>query len=125
MQPPDWLFGPAWTLILAMAATASVLAWHGAPDAAGRARVAVLFGVNCALHLLWTPLFFKARRPDWALMEVPFLWLSVLACVIGTGGYSPWAAWLLQPYLFWVGFATWLNWEIVRLNRPFGDLARS
>ena len=119
LQPPDWLFGPAWTVILGLAAAAGVLAWRGAPDIAGRTWVAVLFGANWVFHLLWSPLFFKAKRPDWALMEVPLLWLSVLAIIVGVAPYSDAAPWLMLPYLFWVAFAAWLNYAIVRLNGPF------
>ena len=123
-QPPDWAFGPAWTLILGMAAAAGVLAWHGAPDAGARTTVALLFGANGLLHFLWSPLFFKLQRPDWALMEVVFLWLSVLALVVGLWPYSQVASWLVAPYLAWVSFAAVLNLAIVRLNGPFGTAAR-
>jgi tryptophan-rich sensory protein len=121
LQPPDWLFGPAWTLILGMAAASGVLAWHHAPDGGGRLRIALLFGANFFCHLIWSPLFFKLKRPDWALIEVVFLWLSILALVIGLARYSTAASWLVVPYLAWVTFAAWLNWAIVRLNRPFGQ----
>jgi benzodiazapine receptor len=71
-------------------------------------------------HLLWSPLFFNLRRPDWALAEVPFLWFSILALMIGLAPYSTLASWLLLPYLLWVAFAAFLNWTIVRMNPPFG-----
>lgn len=119
LQPPDWLFGPAWTVILAMAAAAGVLSWHGAPDEAGRVRVVSLFAVNFMLHLLWSPLFFKWKRPDWAMIEMPLLWLSILALIVGLQPYSDWVPWLLAPYLAWVSFAMWINFAIVRLNGPF------
>ena len=119
-NPPNWLFGPAWTVILALAAWAGVLAWSHAPDAASRWRIGVLFGVNMVLHALWSPLFFTLRRPDWALVEAPLLWLSVLALVIGTAPISALAPWLLSPYLLWVTFAVVLNAVIVRMNAPFG-----
>ena len=119
-NPPNWLFGPAWTLILGLAAWAGVLAWTGAPDAAARWRIGVLFSVNMVLHALWSPLFFTFKRPDWALVEAPLLWLSVLALVIGLAPYSALAPWLLTPYLLWVAFAVVLNAVIVRMNAPFG-----
>ena len=119
-NPPPWLFGPAWTLILALAAWAGVLAWDGAPSAGARGAIAGLFGANMVLHALWSPLFFTLKRPDWALWEAPLLWLSVLALVIGLKPYAPLAPWLLAPYLGWVGFAIVLNVAIVRLNKPFG-----
>ena len=118
-QPPDWLFGPAWTLILSLAGISAVLAWNSAPDDGVRTRVVLLFAANWMCHLAWSPLFFKSRRPDWALMEVPLLWLSVLAIIVGVAPYSLTASLLMAPYLGWVAFAAYLNFTVVRLNGPF------
>lgn len=114
-QPPGWVFGPGWTVILGLAAWAGVRAW-AVGDAAERVSVLVLFGVNGVFHLLWSPLFFKMQRPDWALIEVPFLWGSVLAMVIGLWPIERGAALLMLPYLGWVAFASTLNWAVVVLN---------
>jgi tryptophan-rich sensory protein len=119
LQPPDWLFGPAWTIILGLAAWSAVIAWRAAPDAAARTDVIILFTTNAVCHLLWSPLFFRARRPDWALVEVVFLWASLVALVVGLWPISHQASLLIVPYLIWVSFASWLNSAIVRLNRPF------
>lgn len=118
-RPPDWLFGPAWTLILGLAAWAAILAWQGAESDADRIAIIILYATNFLFHLLWTPLFFTARRPDWALIEVVFLWASVLALCIGLRPYSVLASWLVVPYLVWVTFAGALNLSIVRRNGPF------
>jgi translocator protein len=118
-QPPDWLFGPAWTIILGLAAWAAVLAYNGAQDDAGRTTVIVLYAVNFVAHFLWSPLFFKLKRPDWALIEVVFLWGSVLSLCVALREHSVLASWLIVPYLVWVSFAAKLNLAIVRLNRPF------
>jgi len=115
-QPPDWLFGPIWMLIYALAALAGVSAWRGAPDSIGRNRILALFALNAFLNVLWSLLFFRLHRPDWALIEVAFLWLSVLALMIGLRPFSRRAFWLLVPYLAWVTFAAVLNASIVRLN---------
>ena len=63
------------------------------------------------------PLFFKLQRPDWAVIEVMFLWSSILAMLIFLRPYSVDATWLLVPYFVWVSFAASLNGTIVRLNR--------
>jgi len=118
-NPPDWVFGPAWTLILGLAAWAGVIGWDRAKDGAAVARLGLLFGANIALHMLWSPLFFNMRRPDWALLEVPLLWLSILALMTDLAPTSALAAALLVPYLLWVSFAAFLNLTIVRLNAPF------
>jgi tryptophan-rich sensory protein len=118
-QPPDWLFGPAWTVILALASLSLFLGLRHAPSDQERLLIAGLFVVNGALNLLWSPLFFKFRRPDWALLEVPFLWLSILAPILVMAPLSWIAGVLLVPYLLWVSFAAFLNLAIVRLNvRP-------
>jgi tryptophan-rich sensory protein len=119
-NPPNWVFGPAWTLILGLAAWAGVLAWTHTSDVGAHIRIAVLFAANIVFHALWSPLFFNMQRPDWALVEVPFLWLSILALIIGLTPLSPLAGLLLTPYLLWVSFAAVLNFNIVLLNRPFG-----
>ena len=119
-QPPDWLFGPAWTVILGLAGWAAVLGWEAAASDAQRQAVVTVFLINGLFHLLWSPLFFKAHRPDWALVEVVFLWASLVAMIAVLAPLSPFAAWLIAPYLAWVSFAAFLNWTIVRLNRPFG-----
>jgi benzodiazapine receptor len=118
-QPPDWLFGPAWTVILSLASLSAFLAWRSAPDRNSRMLVAGLFLLNAIANLAWSPLFFKLRRPDWALWEVPVLWLSILAPIVLLAPLSRTASLLLLPYLLWVSFAAVLNLTIVRLNGPF------
>jgi len=115
-QPPDWLFGPIWTLIYALAAIAGVSAWQGAPDSAGRNRVLGLFALNAFLNILWSLLFFRLHRPDWALAEVVLLWLSIVLLIVGLRPFSRASTGLLVPYLAWVTFAAVLNAAIVRLN---------
>ena len=120
-NPPNWAFGPAWTIILGLAAWAGVLAWTNASNGREQFLILMLFSINIALHMLWSPLFFNLKRPDWALYEIPFLWLSILALMIWLAPLSPKASWLLLPYLTWVTFAAFLNLTIVRMNAPFGS----
>jgi len=117
-QPPDWLFGPAWTLIFALTAWSALRVWLHAP-AAERVWLIGLFCLNGFLNVLWSLLFFRAQRPDWALIEVAFLWLSIVWLMVAAGRHDRMAAWLLLPYLAWVAFAGYLNLTVVRLNTPF------
>jgi len=79
----------------------------------------VLFAANAFLNVFWSLLYFRLHRPDWALLEVPFLWLSVLALIVWLWPFARTAAWLLVPYLIWVALAAALNWQTVALNGPF------
>ena len=120
LTPPDWAFGPAWTLIYALTALAGVMAWRAATTRVARQRILILFAANALLNVLWSELFFTVRRPDWALAETVPFWLSILLLIVLIRPLSGRAAWLLAPYLVWVGFASWLNLEVVRLNGAFG-----
>ncbi len=120
-QPPNWAFGPAWTIILGLAAWSAVVAWNASTSDSQRAIVVILFVSNAICHFKWSPLFFRLRRPDWALVEVIFLWGSLVALVVGLWPISSFASMLIWPYLAWVSFAAFLNWTIVKLNAPFGQ----
>ena len=117
-QPPGWVFGPVWTTIGVLTGISAVKAWHGVAGQRAGTLVA-LFAANGVLNVAWTVLFFTARRPDWALVEVVPLWLSIAILTGYIAPHSTVAAWLLTPYLVWVGIAAFLNLAVVRLNGPF------
>jgi len=118
-QPPDAAFGPIWTAIFACAAASGVIAWRQARTAAAREWIIGLFALNGFLNVLWSLLFFRLRRPDWALMEVAGLWLSIILLILFLLRLSRTASALLVPYLMWVSIAAALNLEVVRLNPAF------
>jgi benzodiazapine receptor len=118
-KPPDAAFGVIWSTIFTLCAISGALAWQAAGSRALRQRVAMLFGTNALLNILWSALYFKLHRPDWALIEVVFLWLSIAALIAGLWRLSRWASALLLPYLVWVSIATALNLATVQLNGPF------
>lgn len=118
-KPPDWLFGPAWTVIFALTAVAGIVGWRHTPARTEREWLLVLFSLNAFLNVFWSLLFFRLKRPDWALAEVGVLWLSILMLMVFLARRSRTASLLLAPYLVWVAFAGTLNWAVVDLNRPF------
>lgn len=118
--PPDPVYGAAWTLIYALAAIAAVLAWRAAPTGKQAETLVGLFALNGFLNVLWSLIFFRMQRPDWAAWEVILLWLSIAALIAYCGRFSKAAAALLVPYILWVTLAAALNWQVVALNGPFG-----
>ena len=121
-KPPDPAFGVIWTAIFTLCAISAWLAWEAANTPALRRRVALLFAVNAVCNVVWSALYFKLQRPDWALCEVVVLWLSIVALIVGLWRISRWASGLLLPYWLWVSVASLLNLETVRLNGPFAGL---
>lgn len=115
-KPPDWAFGPIWTVIFVLTTLSGVIAWNGDGNPASRTLVLWAFAVNGLLNIAWSVLFFRLRRPDWALIEVVVLWLSILTLIAAVGRVSLAAIVLNLPYLVWVSLAAYLNLRIVQLN---------
>jgi benzodiazapine receptor len=114
-SPPNWLFGPVWTLLYASMAVAAWLVWirvggSGAPIAFA------LFALQLGLNALWSWLFFGLQNPGAALIEIGLLWTSILFTLVAFGRIVPAAGWVMLPYLGWVTFAAALNAAIWRLN---------
>lgn len=120
-KPPDWAFGPIWTVIFALTTASAVIAWNADPDPAMRTRLVAVFAANGALNIAWSVIFFRLRRPDWAFAQLLLLWLSILAVVLTVGRVSTVSALLNLPYLAWVSVAGCLNLTILRLNPRFGS----
>ncbi len=118
--PPDAAFGVIWTAIFALAAVSGVNAWRAARTLVTREWIIGLFALNGFLNVLWSLLFFRLQRPDWALIEVAPFWLSIAALILFMARFSRMGSLLLVPYLIWVSIATLLNYDIVHLNPPFG-----
>jgi benzodiazapine receptor len=114
-NPPGWLFGPVWTVLYTMMAMAAWLVWRQGGFKTQR-RALTLFLVQLALNALWTPLFFGLHWTGVAFAEIILLWLVIAATIAGFRSVNRLAAWLLAPYLVWVGFATALNFTLWRLN---------
>lgn len=117
-KPPDWLFGPAWTTLFGLMAWSGVVAWRATSTEANqtRQRLLVLWALNALLNVGWSLLFFKLQRPEFAVIEVGLLWVSIVLLIRHLRPYAPKAAMLLWPYLAWVSFAAALNAAVVILN---------
>ncbi|OYW23603.1 MULTISPECIES: TspO/MBR family protein [unclassified Sphingomonas] len=117
--PPEAAYGVAWTAIYAINVIAVVTAWRAMETRRESEGLVALWAMNGFLNILWSLLFFRLQRPDWALIEVVFLWLSVGSLIVYSWRRSMMAAILVVPYILWVTFAGYLNLAIVRLNGPF------
>ncbi len=114
-NPPGWVFGPVWTALYTMMAVSAWLVWRRGGWAAQR-RPLMLFLLQLVLNAAWTPLFFGLHWPGLAFAGIVLLWLAIAATLVAFRPASRTAAWLLAPYLAWVGFAAVLNFTLWRLN---------
>jgi tryptophan-rich sensory protein len=115
--PPNWVFGPVWTFLYAAMGTAFALVWHRAPAGRPKRHALTLFGIQFALNLAWSPVFFGLHRIDLALAIIVTLLAAILMTARRFRPLDPPAAALLVPYALWVGYATYLNAGFLMLNR--------
>lgn len=112
-NPPNWLFGPVWTVLYIMMGVAAWLVWRTKDNIA---PAMILYFSQLALNFAWSFLFFGARSPWLGLVDITMLWLAIVATMLAFFGRSTVAGLLLIPYLAWVSFAAALNFTIWRLN---------
>ena len=115
-QPPSWLFAPVWTLLFVLMGIALFLVWDLGTSRPGVRSAIVLFGIQFALNVAWSFLFFGLRSPALGLLDIIVLWWLILATTVTFYRLRPVAGYLLLPYLAWVSFATVLNASIMYLN---------
>lgn len=112
-SPPNWVFGPVWTILYIAMAVAAWLVWRRRSDGTRAALTA--YAVQLALNVLWTPLFFGL----YPALGTPALWIAfgiivalavaVAVTVLYFGPISRTAGLLMLPYLTWIVFASSLN----------------
>jgi translocator protein len=116
LNPPNWLFGPAWTLLFALMAYAAWRIWK-LPPGPEPSRAMLLFFVQLAFNAAWSWAFFASNSPGFGLVVIaPFL-LIVVATTLAFLRADSVSGLLMLPYPLWVAFATYLNVGIWWLNR--------
>jgi tryptophan-rich sensory protein len=114
-NPPDWVFGPVWTVLYLMIAVAGWRVWRR--RGGGGARLALgAWGLQLALNLGWSLVFFGARTIGLALVEIVLLLATIVFTATLFWRIDLLAGALIAPYAVWVGFATVLNAALWWLN---------
>jgi len=116
LNPPSWVFGPAWTTLYFLMGIAAFLVWKKGFERKDVKMALGVFGVQLALNAIWSIIFFGLHNPFWAFIEIIILWLAILATIFAFYKISRPAAYLLLPYILWVSFAAVLNFSIMILN---------
>lgn len=124
-NPPNALFGPAWSILYLLIAVAGWLVWRNGwrenrPNAAQ--GTLTVYTVQLTLNSIWTPIFFAGYplidEPAWwiALVVIVTLIAFVIWFALSAAKWSGLAAWLMVPYALWLVFASTLNAGIIALN---------
>ena len=115
-SPPNWLFGPIWTTLYLLMGVALFLVWREGLHRRDVRFAILIFGVQLAINLLWSVLFFSFHALFGSFILVMLLWLAILANIIAFLIISKWAGLLLVPYIIWVSIASYLNYSVYLLN---------
>ncbi len=114
-NPPDWIFFPVWTILYLLMGISLYLILEKPLNNESKLAIGI-FGIQLALNILWTIIFFGLHQPSAAFIEIIILLASILLTILAFYRLSKPAAYLLIPYLFWVCFAAVLNYYIMVLN---------
>lgn len=113
-SPPNWVFGPAWTILYILMGMSFYLIWISKKK--GKKTAVKFFLIQLALNASWSIVFFGLKNPPLAFANILLLWITILFTINYFYKISKKAAYLLYPYIAWVSFATALNLAIVLLN---------
>ena len=116
LNPPAWLFGPAWVTLYLLIGIAAWLVWSFDGAREIKRRALTIFGIQWLLNASWSVVFFGLQSPSWALVNIVALWAVIIWMMVAFARVSKWAMYLLIPYILWVSFAMYLNYAIWVLN---------
>lgn len=115
-NPPNWVFAPVWTTLFVLMGISLYLIWNKGLKAKEVKTALTFFGIQLALNVLWSIIFFGLKSPLYAFVEIIILWIAILLTILKFYKISKVAAYLLIPYILWVSFAAVLNFLIFTLN---------
>ncbi len=116
LNPPSWVFAPAWTTLYLLMGVALFLVWRKKKEGKNIRAAIGMFGVQLFLNGTWSFVFFGMENPQMALVNIVLLWLAIVFTIYLFYKISRPASYLLFPYLLWTGFAAYLNYMILILN---------
>jgi tryptophan-rich sensory protein len=116
-SPPNWLFGPVWTLLYILMGIAFAIIWRRYGVLRGAGFAMAIFLVQLVFNILWSAAFFALHSPLLGLIDIIILLLLIIVTIISFNRVSYGGSFLLIPYVLWVGFATILNAAIYILNK--------
>lgn len=120
--PPNWVFGPVWTVLYILMGLALFYVWQKLETSKGSNKrhirnAIALFVTQLILNAAWSVIFFGLRSPGFAFAEIVAMWLFIAATMVAFSRISMRAVWLLVPYLLWVSFAGYLNFAVWQLSK--------
>lgn len=116
LSPPGWLFPVVWTVLFILMGIASYLVLVSGKPQMEINRALVIYGIQLIFNFFWSIFFFNFSLYLFSFIWLVLLWLLILATTVLFYRISKPAGYLMIPYLLWVTFAGYLNFQIYLLN---------
>ena len=117
LSPPGVVFPIVWAVLYLLMGVSAARVYLAPGPLAARKRGLRLWGVQLAVNLGWSFLFFAGGLYLAAFLWLILLWGLILGMIRAFWQVDCPAAWLQLPYLGWVTFAGYLNAGVWLLNR--------
>lgn len=114
--PPDELFAPVWTALYIMMGISAGIVWSKGYHHIWVKTALYHFVFQLLFNALWSIVFFGLKNPLLGLVVILILLTLIILTIKWFRIISRPAAYLLIPYMLWVGFAAVLNYRIWALN---------
>lgn len=116
LSPPGWLFPVVWTILFILMGIDSYLVLVSGKPQGEINRALTVYGVQLIFNFFWSIFFFNFSLYLFSFIWLVLLWLLILATAVLFYRISKPAGYLMIPYLLWVTFAGYLNFQIYLLN---------
>jgi translocator protein len=116
-SPPNYLFGPVWTILYLLMGISLYLVWKKGFKNKKIKDAIYLFGIQLFLNAIWSPVFFGVHSLLLALVIIVAMWFYIIKTIKAFAKIDKTASYLLYPYLAWVSFASILNFSVWFLNK--------
>ncbi|MBO9669737.1 MAG: tryptophan-rich sensory protein [Sphingobium sp.] len=114
-NPPGWVFGTVWPVLYLLIGFALAIVLN-ARRAPGRGLAIMLFLVQFACNLVWSPLFFGAHEVTLAAYLAVIMFVLAALTTVYFWRIRPAAGLLMLPYVAWLAFASVLSYQVHNLN---------
>ena len=121
-MPPGWMFGVAWTILYVLLGLSLAMILH-ARGARGRGLALAFFLAQLLLNYSWSPIFFAAHQVRTAMIVIVAMFALAAVTAFLFARIRRAAGVLMLPYLAWLCFAAFLNYQIIQLNPDAETLA--
>ena len=111
-NPPDWVFGPVWTILYILMAIAIWNVWIKSKNI----NLVYLYFIHLFFNTTWSVVFFGFNQIELALINLIVLILFIVILFLKYKVISKLSAYLMIPYFIWCCFAFLLNLNLIMLN---------